>query len=401
MPSSTRSTATSPASAVRVVLVAVVALALSLVATPPAAAAARDAQAATGRPGITKKHFGTLAGGQKVDIYTLRNARGMRVRILTYGGIIQSIEVPDSRGRLANVTLGFDNLSDYVKRSPYFGAIIGRYANRIAKGRFTLDGRTYRLATNDGPNALHGGNKGFDKRVWAASPFQRRGGVGLVLTYTSRAGEEHYPGTLRARVVYTLTDRNEIRMDYRATTTRPTVVNLTNHAYFNLRGEGNGTILGHRLQINASRYTPIDKTLIPTGKIARLAGTPLDFRRPTAVGARVNSKNQQIRYGGGYDHNYVLDSRGRGLSLAAKVVEPDSGRVLEVVTDQPGLQFYSGNFLDGTLRGTGGHLYPKRSGFCLESQHFPDSPNHATFPSTVLRPGEVYRTTTLYAFSTE
>ncbi|MFI6740386.1 aldose epimerase family protein [Nonomuraea sp. NPDC050451] len=370
---------------------AVVALALSLAAAP-------RAQAAGGEPSIAKKHFGTLSNGKKIDIYTLRNARGMRVRVLTYGGILQSIEVPDSGGRFANVTLGFDNLSDYVKKSPYFGCITGRYANRIAKGRFTLDGRTYQLATNDGPNHLHGGNKGFDKRVWKAQPFRRGDSVGLVLTYTSPNGEEHYPGTLRTTVVYTLTGDNKIRMDYRATTSRPTVVNLTNHAYFNLRGEGNGRILGHELQINASRYTPVDKTLIPTGKIARLGGTPLDFREPTAVGERINSRNQQIARGGGYDHNYVLD--GRGLRTAATVVEPDSGRVLEVITDQPGLQFYSGNFLDGTLRGTSGHLYPKRSGFALESQHFPDSPNHANFPSTVLRPGDVYRTTTIYAFST-
>ncbi|MEV1242717.1 aldose epimerase family protein [Nonomuraea sp. NPDC049750] len=381
------------AAAFRVVLVAVVALALSLVAVPPA-------QAAGGGPSITKKYFGTLSGGKKIDIYTLRNSNGMRVKILTYGGILQSIEVPDSRGRLADVALGFDKLSDYVKQSPYFGCITGRYANRIAKGRFTLDGKTYQLATNDGPNHLHGGNKGFDKRVWQAEPFRRHNSVGLALTYTSPNGEEHYPGTLRAKVVYTLTDDNQIRMDYRATTSRPTVVNLTNHTYFNLRGEGNGRILGHEMRINASHYTPVDKTLIPTGKIARLGGTPLDFREPTAIGDRINSKNQQIVRGGGYDQNYVLDSRGHDLDLAAKVVEPESGRVLEVITDQPGLQFYSGNFLDGTLRGTSGHLYPKRSGFALESQHFPDSPNHKNFPSTVLRPGDVYRTTTIYAFST-
>ncbi|MEV0622254.1 aldose epimerase family protein [Nonomuraea sp. NPDC050404] len=365
----------------------------------PALVAATPAWSAEGgRPSISKKHFGTLAGGEKIDVYTLRNSGGMRVKILTYGGILQSIEVPDSRGRPANVTLGFDNLSDYVKKSPYFGCITGRYANRIAKGRFTLDGKTYRLATNDGPNHLHGGAKGFDKRVWKADPFRRGGSVGLVMTYTSPNGEEGYPGTLRTRVVYTLTGDNRIRMDYRATTSRPTVVNLTNHAYFNLRGEGNGRILGHELQINASRYTPVDKTLIPTGKTPGLGGTPLDFRAPTAIGDRIDNKHQQITRGGGYDHNYVLD--GRGLRTAATVVEPDSGRVLKVITDQPGLQFYSGNFLDGTLRGTGGRLYPKRSGFALESQHFPDSPNHANFPSTVLRPGDVYRTTTIYAFST-
>ncbi|MFB4285239.1 aldose epimerase family protein [Nonomuraea sp. MTCD27] len=384
----------------RVVLVAVVALALSLVAVPPAQAAGGGPSITKNGPSVTKKRFGILPNGKKIDIYTLRNSGGMRVKILTYGGILQSIEVPDIRDRFANVTLGFDNLSDYVKKSPYFGCITGRYANRVAKGRFTLDGRTYRLATNDGPNHLHGGTKGFDKRVWKADPFKRRGSVGLTLTHTSPNGEEGYPGTLRTKVVYTLTDDNQIRMDYSATTSRPTIVNLTNHAYFNLRGEGNGRILGHELQINASRYTPVDKTLIPTGKIARLGGTPLDFREPTAIGDRIDSKNQQIVRGGGYDHNYVLDSRGRGLAPAARVVESESGRVLEVITDQPGLQFYSGNFLDGTLRGTSGRLYPKRSGFALESQHFPDSPNHENFPSTVLRPGDVYRTTTIYAFST-
>lgn len=372
----------------KVVLVAVVTLVLSLVVVPPAQAA--------GGPSITKKHFGTLSNGKKIDIYTLRNSHGMRVTILTYGGILQSIKVPDRAGEFANVTLGFDNLADYVAKSPYFGCITGRYANRIAKGRFTLDGKTYQLATNNDLNHLHGGDKGFDKRVWAAEPFKRHHSVGLVMTYTSPSGEENYPGTLRTKVVYTLTDDNRIRMDYRATTSRPTIVNLTNHAYFNLRGEGNGRIHGHVLQINASHYTPVDPTLIPTGKIANLGGTPLDFREPTTIGARIHSKNTQLARGGGYDHNYVLD----GLSVAARVVEPASGRVLEVITDQPGLQFYSGNFLDNTLRGTGGHLYPYRSGFALESQHFPDSPNHANFPSTVLRPGEVYRTTTVYAFST-
>ncbi|MFI7699691.1 aldose epimerase family protein [Nonomuraea sp. NPDC049480] len=392
MPPSTRIRNTL-ATAVRVVLVAVTALALSLTTVPPA-------QAAGGGPSISKKHFGTLSNGKKIDVYTLRNSGGMRVKILTYGGILQSIEVPGSGGEFANVTLGFDNLSDYVKKSPYFGCITGRYANRVAKGRFTLDGKRYRLAANDGPNHLHGGVKGFDKRIWKAEPFKRHDSVGLVLTYTSPDGEEGYPGTLRTKVVYTLTGDNRIRMDYRATTSRPTIVNLTNHAYFNLRGEGNGRILGHELQINASRYTPVDKTLIPTGRIARLGGTPLDFREPTAIGERIDSRNQQMVRGGGYDHNYVLDSRGQGLEVAARVVEPDSGRVLEVITDQPGLQFYSGNFLDGTLRGTGGRSYPKRSGFALESQHFPDSPNRKNFPSTVLRPGDVYRTTTIYAFST-
>ncbi|MFG2074574.1 aldose epimerase family protein [Nonomuraea maritima] len=392
MPSRTRARSTL-AAAVRLVLAAVVTMALSLAVVP-------QAQAAAAKPSITKKYFGTMPDGKKIDIYTLRNSRGMRVNILTYGGIIQSIDVPDKRGKFANVALGFDNLPDYVNKSLYFGAIIGRYANRIAKGRFSVAGKTYQLPVNDGPNSLHGGTKGFDKRVWAAHPFNRHGSVGLELTYTSPNGEENYPGTLRTKVVYTLTNDNKIRMDYSATTDRTTVVNLTNHTYFNLHGEGDGRILDQRLQINASRYTPIDKTLIPTGQIARLSGTPLDFRRPTTIGARINRKNQQLERAGGYDHNYVLDRHGRGLQLAAKAVDPRSGRVLEVITDQPGLQFYSGNFLDGTLRGTGGHLYQKRSGFTLESQHYPDSPNHKNFPSTVLRPGDTYRTTTIYAFST-
>ncbi|SDJ73043.1 aldose 1-epimerase [Nonomuraea maritima] len=392
MPSRTRARSTL-AAAVRVVLAAVVTMALSLAVVP-------QAQAAAAKPSITKKYFGTMPDGKKIDIYTLRNSRGMRVNILTYGGIIQSIDVPDKRGKFANVALGFNNLPDYVNKSLYFGAIIGRYANRIAKGRFSVAGKTYQLPVNDGPNSLHGGTKGFDKRVWAAHPFNRHGSVGLELTYTSPNGEENYPGTLRTKVVYTLTNDNKIRMDYSATTDRTTVVNLTNHTYFNLHGEGDGRILDQRLQINASRYTPIDKTLIPTGQIARLSGTPLDFRRPTTIGARINRKNQQLERAGGYDHNYVLDRHGRGLQLAAKAVDPRSGRVLEVITDQPGLQFYSGNFLDGTLRGTGGHLYQKRSGFTLESQHYPDSPNHKNFPSTVLRPGDTYRTTTIYAFST-
>ncbi|SDL30165.1 aldose epimerase family protein [Nonomuraea jiangxiensis] len=365
--------------------------------------AMHHAQAAAVQPKITRKQFGTLADGRKVDLYTLRNSHGMRVNILTYGGILQSIQVPDRQGKFANVVLGFNNLSDYVNKSrtTYFGAIVGRYANRIAKGRFTLGGRTYQLATNDGPNHLHGGDQGFDKRLWTARPVKRPHGVGLELTYTSPDGEEHYPGTLRTKVVYTLTRDNKVRMDYTATTSKPTIVNLTNHAYFNLHGEGNGTILDHRLRIYASHYTPVDQTLIPTGEIARLKGTPLDFRKATTIGSRIDGKDQQIVYSGGYDHNYVLNRHGRGLNLAARVVEPGSGRVLKVLTDQPGLQFYSGNFLDGTLRGTSGRLYPKRSGFTLESQHFPDSPNHRNFPSTVLRPGDVYRTTTVYAFSTK
>jgi aldose 1-epimerase len=328
----------------------------------------------------------------------------MEVKIMTYGGIIQSVEVPDRKGREANVALGFDNLADYVAKSPYFGCITGRYANRIAKGTFTLDGVTYHLPINNDPNSLHGGTVGFDKHIWATTPFRSGDDVGLKMTFTSPDGDQGYPGTLVSQVTYTLTKRNEIRMDYRAHVLgKATVVNLTNHNYWNLAGEGSGSIEGHELFLNAPRYTPVDPTLIPTGAIDPVAGTPMDFRKPTAIGDRIRDNFPQLVIGRGYDHNWVLDRRSpsdNSMILAARVTEPKSGRVLSIYTTEPGIQFYSGNFLDGTLVGTSGHMYRQGDGFALETQHYPDSPNHANFPSTVLRPGQEYRTTTIYQLST-
>jgi aldose 1-epimerase len=349
---------------------------------------------------VVHEPFGSTAEGQ-VDRYTLTNDRGMRVQILTYGGIIQTIEVPDRWGRKANVVLGFDTLTDYVERSPYFGCITGRYANRIAHGRFTLDGAEYQLPVNDDANSLHGGTVGFDKHIWSTTPFQRGDAVGLVMRHTSPHLDQGYPGTLTTTVTYTLTGDNALRIDYRATTDRPTIVNLTNHTYFNLAGEGSGGVEGHQLELNASRYTPVDPTLIPTGSVDPVAGTPMDFTRSTAIGTRVRDSFPQLVIGRGYDHNWVLDRRGnQGLVRAARVVEPDGGRVLTVHTEEPGIQFYTGNFLDGTLVGTGGRMYRQGDAFALETQHFPDSPNHGTFPSTVLRPGQTYQTMTVYRFGT-
>ena len=348
---------------------------------------------------ITSEPWGTTPDGTAVSRYTLMNSHGMRVDILTYGGIIQSLTIPDRRGRRANVVLGFDNLADYVSKSPYFGASIGRYANRIANGSFTLDGTTYQLPQNDKTNTLHGGTQGFDKRVWSASPFTASGIAGIVLSYRSPNGEMGFPGTMETQVTYTLTQKNELRMEYQATTDAPTVVNLTNHAYFNLAGEGSGEITNHLLKISASSYTPIDEKLIPTGEIAPVAGTPFDFNSEVAVGQRIRQGNQQLVFGRGYDHNWVLDrSPGTELQLAAEARDPGSGRTLVVSTTEPGIQFYSGNFLDGTFAGSSHRMYRQGDAFALETQHYPDSPNQPNFPSTVLRPGQEFRSTTIYGF---
>ncbi|WP_137991692.1 aldose epimerase family protein [Streptomyces vilmorinianum] len=364
--------------------------------TTPAFAAGRAEQVG-GRP--VREHFGTLADGTRVHRWTVA-AGGTRLRVLSYGGIVQSLDIPDRRGRYANVSLGFDNLEDYVSGSPYFGAIIGRYGNRIAGGAFTLDGSTYRLPVNDGPNSLHGGDKGFDKRVWDVEPYAQGPDTGLTLRYVSADGEMGYPGTLRVRVDYVLTPRGDFRVQYEATTDRPTVVNLTNHTYFNLAGEGNGSILDHTLRIAASRYTPVDSTLIPTGELARVAHTPFDFRTGKPIGRDIRAAHPQVLFGRGYDHNFALD---KGLTGAPQhvvtVTEPVSGRVMEIATTEPGVQFYSGNFLDGTLAGASGKVYRQGDGFCLETQHFPDSPNQPSFPSTVLRPGRTYRSTTVHSFA--
>jgi aldose 1-epimerase len=347
---------------------------------------------------ITVQEFGKSPEGDAVQVYTLANSQGMEARITNYGGTVVSLTAPDRNGTFANVVLGHDGVEGYA-RSPYFGAIIGRYGNRIANGQFPLEGKTYTLAKNNGPNSLHGGIKGFDKKVWAAETMNTADGAALSLTCTSADGEEGYPGALNVKVVYTLTNDNGLRIEYQATTDKTTVINLTNHAYFNLKDAGVTNILDHVLMINADRYTPIDATLIPTGVLAPVEGTPFDFRQPTAVGARINGEEEQLKFGLGYDHNFVLNRPADGLSLAATVDEPTTGRHMEVLTTEPGVQFYSGNFLNGTVSGAGGTVFQHRAGLCLETQHFPDSPNKPDFPSTVLEPGQTYRTTTVYRFS--
>ena len=352
---------------------------------------------ASSQPRITKTDFGKTKDGKIVDIYTLKNSRGSEAAIITYGGAVVSLKVPDKQGKLGDVVLGFDSIADYEKHTAFFGALIGRYGNRIAKGKFTLDKHEYSLAINNGENHLHGGLKGFDKVVWTAKPSTDKKGANLELTYLSVDGEEGYPGNLNVKVVYTLTEDNQLKIVYSATTDKATVLNLTHHSYFNLAGAGD--ILDHRLMLNADRFTPTDSGSIPTGALAEVAGTPFDFRKETAIGSRMGQENEQLKFGRGYDHNWVLSRKGNGIELAARVFEPTSGRVMEVLTTEPGVQFYSGNFLDGSVPGKGGKSYPLRSGFCLETQHFPDSPNHPRFPSTVLRPRQKYSQTTIYAFS--
>ncbi len=346
---------------------------------------------------MEKTVFGNLPDATPVDIYTLRNGRGLEARIMTYGATLVSLRLPDRRGAFADVNLGFDTLAGYLGEHPYFGVIVGRYANRIAKARFTLDGVEYQLAPNNNGNSLHGGLRGFDKVVWTAVPVQADDGVSLRLTYLSQDGEEGFPGNLAVTVVYTLTNANELRIDYEATTDKKTPVNLTNHAYWNLKGEGRGDILDHVVCIEADRITEVDSpvTLIPTGEILPVAGTPFDFTSPHAIGERIG----QVE--GGYDHNFILRGEDGALALAARVEEPESGRVLEIWTGQPAIQLYTGNFLDGTVVGKGGKAYLKHFGFCLETQHFPDSPNHPNFPSTILEPGQKYRTTTVHRFSAQ
>ncbi|HUL45284.1 MAG TPA: aldose epimerase family protein [Bacteroidota bacterium] len=351
-------------------------------------------ESASAQMSISRESYGMLPDGRSVDLFTLVNKNGMKVGILNYGGIVTELWVPDRNGKLGDVVLGFDSLGSYLHKSPYFGALVGRYANRIAGARFTLDGVEYHLAANDHHHSLHGGSKGFDKVLWTAEPVQTQDSVALRLTYVSKDGEEGYPGNLTVMIVYSLDNQNALKILYEATTDKPTIINLTHHSYFNLADSGD--ILGHEIMIRAESYTPVDSTLIPTGEMREVAGTPFDFRTPQRIGAHIDEVP-----GGGYDHNFVLSHRGGVLSLAAKVFEPASGRIMEVWTTEPGLQFYSGNFLDGTAQGKSGRVYGKHYGFCLEAQHFPDSPHEPTFPAVVLRPGDRYHQETIYQFSAE
>jgi aldose 1-epimerase len=350
----------------------------------------------------TKKPFGKTADGQAIDLYVLTNKNGAEASITNYGGAVVTLKMPDKNGKFADVVLGYDTAEGYLSDKSFFGALVGRYGNRIGNAQFVLDGTTYTLAKNNGQNSLHGGLKGFNRVLWTAKPISSKDGQALELNYTSKDGEEGFPGNLKVTVVYTLMDSNALKISYYATTDKKTVVNLTNHSYFNLAGQGSGDILGALMMINADKFTPVDKGLIPTGELRDVAGTPFDFRKPTAIGSRINADDEQLKLGGGYDHNFVLHRESpTGESLAARVVDPGSGRVMEVWTTEPGVQFYTANFLDGKVAGKGGATYPKRSAFCLETQHFPDSPNKPSFPPVVLNPGGHYRTATTYKFSVE
>ena len=364
---------------------------------------------AAGHPGMTagvrKAPFGNLPDGRTADLYTLTNANDMMMTVTNYGCLITSLTAPDKNGEFADIVLGYDKLESYLEATPYFGACVGRYGNRIAHGKFTLDGKTYTRATNNDPGgipcALHGGDKGFDKVLWDAEALIKEGAVGLKFHRVSPDGEEGYPGNLDVTLYYWLTDDNELKINYEATTDKATPVNITHHSYFNLGGHDSGTILDHQLMIAADNITPVDKGLIPTGKLMPVKGTPFDFNTPTAIGKRVNDDNEQLKFGGGYDHNWVLSRWDGKLRKAVELTEPKSGRVMEVWTTEPAVQFYCGNFLDGSNIGKGGHPYEFRTGLCLETQHYPDSPNQPQFPSTILRPGELYLHTCVYKFSTK
>ena len=386
-------------------LVAPTAMALAWLSIPLAPQAAEPvgqaATAAKAKAGITSKPYGKTSSGTPLTLYTLTNSHGVEASITNYGGIVVSLKTPDRKGAMGDVVLGFDSVEPYLGTHPNFGTLVGRYGNRIGKAKFSIDGKEYTLAKNNGENSLHGGVMGFGKQVWTAKEVTRKDGPALELTYVSKDMEEGFPGTLTSTVVYTLTNDNELKIEYKATTDKPTVVNLTQHSYFNLAGTKANDILGHELMLNAAAYTPVDAGLIPTGEIATVEGTPFDFRTSTAIGARINDpKNEQIKFGLGYDHNFVLSRNGAtGLIEAAKVTEPVTGRTMTIRTTEPGIQFYSGNFLKGDLTGKGGRVYPHRSGFCLETQHYPDSPNQPKFPTTTLRPGEEYKSQTVFRFS--
>jgi aldose 1-epimerase len=371
-----------------------------------AAAAGLGMCAQAPEPTIGKSPFGTV-DGKAVELYTLTNSKGVEMKVTNYGGIVTSLKVPDKAGQMGDIVLGFNDVEGYcspvfLKANPYFGAIIGRYGNRIGGAKFTLDGKECTLAANNGPNNLHGGPMGFHKQIWDAKEIKGKTSAGIEFTYISKDGEEGFPGTMTTKVTYTLTNNNEFRIDYKATTDKPTICNLTHHSYFNLSGEGSGDILGTEIKLNCSKYTPVDSTLITTGEIVDVKGTPFDFRKSTVIGARVNDSNEQLKFGKGYDHNWVIDRKGqKGLVLAATAYDPTSGRSMDVLTTEPGIQMYVGNFLDGTLVGKAGKPYNFRSGFCLETQHYPDSPNKPKWPSVTLRPGKTYKTTTVYKFYTK